>query len=306
VSRRTLLIGGAVVALAGCAKVDPDDGGAASATTRPPTTTPDRAGPKIVKADAAFAALENQFGARLGVWALNTAKSTAVAYNADQRFAYCSTHKVFSSAAVLKNNPIAALDSVVHYTAADVVSNSPITQAHVDSGMSVRALCEAAIRASDNTAANLLFSQLGGTGGLQSLLGSLGDTTTKVSRLEPEMNEANPGDTQDTTTPQAWGSDLQKVVLGDVLPADKRAILVDWMVGNAATARLIRAAAPGDWKVADKSGSGEYGTRNDIAVLWPPGGDPIVMVVMSSRPNKDDKSDDTVISKAAAAALASI
>ncbi len=32
---------------------------------------------------------------------------------------------------------------------------------------------------------------------------------------------------------------------------------------------LIRAGVPSDWIVADKSGAGSYGTRNDIAIVTP-------------------------------------
>lgn len=42
------------------------------------------------------------------------------------------------------------------------------------------------------------------------------------------------------------------------------------MKGNATGDKLIRAGVPTDWVVGDKSGAGSYGTRNDIAIVWPP------------------------------------
>ena len=55
---------------------------------------------------------------------------------------------------------------------------------------------------------------------------------------------------------------------------------------------------PGDRKVGDKTGSGGYGTRNDIAVAWPPGRAPIVLVVMSDRGQPDAEHDDALVADA--------
>src|SRR5690625_6617540 len=49
-------------------------------------------------------------------------------------------------------------------------------------------------------------------------------------------------------------------------PADKE-LLIDWMSANATGDTLIRAGAPTDWVVADKSG-GAGPLRNDIAVVF--------------------------------------
>jgi beta-lactamase class A len=194
----------------------------------------------------------------------------------------------------------------VHFGAGDVMRYSPIAAQHVQDGMSIRALCDAAVRYSDNTAADQLFELLGGPPGLRSFIRSLGDTVTDVSRIEPDLNTAVPGDVRDTTTARAWGTDLQQVVLGTVLPDDKRAILTDWLVRNTTGGDLIRAAAPAGWKVGDKTGNGFYGTRDDIAVLWPPDAAPIVLAVLSSRPGRDDSFDDKLIAQSAAVALRSL
>jgi hypothetical protein len=47
-------------------------------------------------------------------------------------------------------------------------------------------------------------------------------------------------------------------------------VLTGWMRDNTTGGELIRAGVPDGWIVGDKTGSGGYGTRNDIAVLWPP------------------------------------
>ena len=296
--------------LAGCARVDSSTPDAVPAH-RPPLARPRRERPArrswcprgSPRSTRPSRTLEQQFDARLGVWAWGTGDTALVEYNADQRFAYCSTHKVFSAAAVLQRHTIPELDTIVHYTEADLAKVAPITSQHVATGMSLRDLCDAAVRYSDNTADNLLFAQIGGPAGMQAFLRSLGDTVSDSSRIEPDLNSAVPGDVRDTTTPQAWGGDLQRVVLGDVLSPDKRAILIDWMVTNLTGTNLIRAAAPAGWKVGDKTGNGSYGTRNDIAVLWPPTGDPLTMVVMSSRPQPDAAIDDHLTARAAQAVM---
>lgn len=49
---------------------------------------------------------------------------------------------------------------------------------------------------------------------------------------------------------------------------------------------MIRAGAPADWIVADKSGSGSYGSRNDIAIVMPPARKPIIIAIMSTHAEK--------------------
>ncbi|WP_164489765.1 serine hydrolase, partial [Raoultella ornithinolytica] len=60
-----------------------------------------------------------------------------------------------------------------------------------------------AITLSDNTAANLLLTTLGGPQGLTTFLRHSGDQTSRLDRWETELNEARPGDVRDTTTPEA-------------------------------------------------------------------------------------------------------
>jgi beta-lactamase class A len=302
VSRRYFLVGAAALCAAACSGNDPSKQ-RSSPPTAPRRTAPSPSSSTNATVESSLRALERTFDARLGVAAFNTANQARLEYNADERFAYCSTHKVFSAAAVLRQHSIPELDTIVRFRASDVLDNSPITQQHVADGMTLRALCDAAIRYSDNTAANLLFSELGGPTALQGFIRSLGDSTTNCSRVEPALNSAIPGDVRDTTTPNAWAEDLRRVALGEVLPEPKRAILVDWLVHNLTGSSLIRASVPAAWKVADKTGSGYYGTRNDIAVIWPAESAPIVLAIMSSRPRQNDKIDDQLVAKAARVAL---
>ncbi len=63
---------------------------------------------------------------------------------------------------------------------------------------------------------------------------------------------------------------------------------------------------PGDWDVGDKTGTGSYGTRNDVAVLTPPGRAPIVLTVMSSRDEQDADNDDALVAAAARVATTAL
>jgi beta-lactamase class A len=93
----------------------------------------------------ALIALERKWDARLGVYALHTATGATIAHRADERFAFCSTFKGLAAAAVLQRNPLSHLDIVVKYSQADLMKSSVITSKHVDTGMTIRQLCDAAI-----------------------------------------------------------------------------------------------------------------------------------------------------------------
>ena len=169
--------------------------------------------------------------------------------------------------------------------------------------MRVRDLIAAALRYSDNTAANR--ERIGGPHAVQAGLRRLGDTTTHVDRTEPSLNEATPADIRDTSTPRVLATDLRRFVLGDALPGSRRKLLTGWLVTNTTGGPYIRAGVPSGWKVGDKTGNGGYGTRNDIAIAWPPGGGaPVDIAIQSDRGVKDAASDDALIADATKAALA--
>jgi beta-lactamase class A len=286
------------VLVAGCSS--PDD--TATPTTPPTVSTPSPT-PTVAPYDAAFASLEQSFGSRLGVYAVDTGTGREIAYRADERFAYASTFKALAAAAVLQQNELADLDRVVSFAATDLITYSPVTEKNVDQGMTLGAIAEAAVRYSDNTAGNLLLDELGGPAGFASALSAIGDDVTQPVRWEAGLNDAVPGDPRDTTSPRAFATDLREFALGDALTEAKRAVLVDWMTGNATGATLIRAGVPADWVVADKSGSGGYGARNNIAIVWPPGSAPIVVAILSTRDSPDATRDDALIARAATAVV---
>jgi len=273
-------------------------------TSTPHTSTPGTALPTADPAtDRAFAALEQQYGARLGVVAIDTADGRALGYRADERFAFASTNKAFIAAAVLDASSTADLDTVVHYDRGDLLDHAPVTHANVDRGLTVRALVDAAVRESDNTAANLLVERLGGVGGVQRWLRGVGDDVTRVDRLEPGLNTAVPRDPRDTTTPAQSATDLRQVLVGDALDPADRELLRSTMAGTTTGDGTIRAGVPGGWSVADKTGTASYGVRNDIALVRPPGRDPVVLVVFTTGDRPDAEPSDALVAAATRVAV---
>jgi len=118
--------------------------------------------PKAIR--ARLRALEAVAGGRLGVHILDTSAGKEYGYRQDERFMLLSTFKLLACALVL-HRVDAGQESLVRrisYTQADVIDGSPITGKHADgSGMTLAELCEAALTASDNTAANLILSRYG-------------------------------------------------------------------------------------------------------------------------------------------------
>ena len=247
-----------------------------------------------------LARLEEQYDARLGVHAVDTGSGRTVSHRPDERFAYASTIKALAAGALLARTSPEDLRRSVPIEAADLTgAYSPVTGAEVGGSLTLAELCDAAVRFSDNTALNLLLRELGGPAGLDAALEQVGDDVTQVSRTEPELNSAVPGDPRDTTTPRALATTLRAYAVdGAGVEPEDREQLSDWLRRNTTGDALVRAGVPDDWVVGDKTGSGAYGTRNDVAVLTPPGRAPIVLAVMSSRAAQDAEHDDALIAAA--------
>ncbi|MGF9852524.1 class A beta-lactamase Bla1 [Bacillus paramobilis] len=245
-----------------------------------------------------FSQLEKKFDARLGVYAIDTGTNQTISYRPNERFAFASTYKALAAGVLLQKNSTEKLNEVVTYTKEDLVDYSPVTEKHVGTGMTLGAIAEAAVRYSDNTAGNILFHKIGGPKGYEKALRQIGDRVTMSDRFETELNEAIPGDNRDTSTAKAMATNLKDFTVGNALPDDKRSILTDWMRGNATGDKLIRAGVPTDWIVGDKSGAGSYGTRNDIAIVWPPNRAPIIIAILSSKDEKEATYDNQLIAEA--------
>jgi beta-lactamase class A len=308
-SRRAVLTGAAAALLAGCGGPDDDprEPGAAPATPAPTTAAPATTPPDLSAAVASrFADLERRYDARLGLYARDTGGGAVLAHRADERFAMCSTFKAVAAAAVLRGTDPAGLRRAVRIRRADFLEPSPASEANVGGTMTLEALCAAAVQVSDNTAGNLLLREIGGPAGFTRFVRELGDDVTRLDRVEPDLNEATPGDPRDTTTPRAFAGTLAALVLGDALAAADRRLFTGWLEGTTTGDRRIRAGTPEGWRVGDKTGTGSYATANDVAILWPPDRAPIALAVLTSRAGADDERDETLLADAARIALTAL
>jgi beta-lactamase class A len=238
-----------------------------------------------------LANIEVSSGARIGLFAINTADNTIIKYRAKERFPMCSTSKVMCVSAILKKSMMNSdlLQQKIRYTNKEVDSSgyAPMTKNHIADGMTIAELCNASITHSDNMAMNLLLNNLGGPNAVTRFARSIGDKKYRLDRYEPDLNSAIPGDLRDTTTPEATAKGLYQLVLGDVLASSQREQLQLWLKTNTTGKDRIRAGVPKGWVVGDKTGTGDYGTTNDIGILWPPKKSPIIVVIYVTQNKKD-------------------
>ncbi|CDH04567.1 Beta-lactamase (Penicillinase) (Contains: Beta-lactamase form I; Beta-lactamase form II) [Xenorhabdus bovienii str. oregonense] len=250
-----------------------------------------------------LSALEKNANGRLGVVLIDTADHSTITYHAHERFPLCSTSKMMAVSALLKKSETdeGLLNQRIHYQQSDIVEYSPITEKHLQDSMTLAELSAATIQYSDNTAMNLLIDQLGGTHDVTRFARSIGDNAFRLDRKEPELNMVTPVDERDTTTPQAMADSLYKLALGNTLAATQRTQLVEWLKGNTTGGASIRAGVPDNWIVGDKTGRCDYGSTNDIAVIWPDKDKaPLILVTYFTQPNdKDAKAHPDVLAAAA-------
>lgn len=245
--------------------------------------------------------LEKNSQGRLGVALINTKDNSQVTYRGDERFAMASTSKVMAVAAVLKESEKQSglLDNPITIKKTDLVPYSPITEKHLATGMTLAQLSAATLQYSDNTAMNKILDYLGGPSSVTQFARSINDVTYRLDRKEPELNTAIHGDPRDTTSPIAMAKSLQALTLGDALGQSQRQQLVTWLKGNTTGDHSIKAGLPKHWIVGDKTGSGDYGTTNDIAVIWPENHAPLILVVYFTQQEQNAKYRKDIIAKAA-------
>ncbi len=219
----------------------------------------------------ATTSLEAKSGGRLGVAIIDVTTRRGLSHRADERFPILSTFKFVLSACVLERveRGEERLDRLVRYARTDLVEHSPVTEKHVEEGMTVGALCHATMTWSDNAAANLLLASFGGPAALTAFMRRHGDLISRLDRIETALNEAAPGDPRDTTTPAAMLGLMQRILLGDVLSATSRERIVAWLVGNRTGDARIRAGLPSEWRAGDRTGTGGHASANDVAIVWP-------------------------------------
>ena len=229
---------------------------------------------------AEIADLEAKLGGRIGVAALDAGTKARILYRADERFPMTSTFKMLAAAFVLAraDRGDEDLERRILFGPEDLVPYSPVTKDRTHrGGMSLAELCEAAVVVSDNTAGNLLLASFGGPQALTGFTRSLGDDMTRLDRTEPALNEAAPGDPRDTTTPSAMLGTMRQILIDAALAPHSRERLLRWMRASKTGEGRLRAGFPKDWTAGDKTGSGENGTANDVAVAVRPNGVPVLV-----------------------------
>jgi beta-lactamase class A len=236
-------------------------------------------------AEKELSEIERSVGGRVGMFALDTGTGRQLAYRADERFAMCSTFKWILAAAILARveREQLSLQYRVNYREKDLLDYAPVTREHVAEGsMTIEALARAAITLSDNTAANLLLTQLGGPAELTQFCRSQGDSVTRLDRNEPTLNSNIAGDPRDTTSPRAMTALMQRILFGDGLSREGRERLLSWLRECETGRERLRAGLPSNWVVGDKTGSGAHGATNDVAVATPPNGRPVLIAAYLS------------------------
>ncbi len=248
-----------------------------------------------------FAAEERAARARLGVCAMNLHNDRLIVRRGRERFPLASTFKLPLVMDVLSrvDAGIERLDRRIAFGASEILAYSPVVAKQPRGGtLTVADLCGAAIEASDNTAANLLLATLGGPTGVTSYLRGVGDPITRLDRTEPALNQATPGDARDTTTPTAMAALLARLVREPILAPRSKAMLFGWMRNATTGLARIRAGVPTGWTVGDKTGTTNAG-GNDVAILWPRTGTPIVLAVYCAEVHASDAERDAAIASVA-------
>lgn len=239
--------------------------------------------------------LEKHSGGRLGVAVLDTGSGERLGWREDERFRMCSTFKFLLAAGVLRQVELGkvSLSQTIPITAADMIAHAPFTQPRVGRSASVAELCEATMTLSDNPAANLLYPLVGGPQGLTRFLRGLGDTVTRTDRTEPSLNSGAADDPRDTSTAAAQVATMRALLLGDGLGAASRKQLADWLVANQTGDQRLRAGLPAGLRVGDKTGTAND-ANNDLAIVWPAGRAPLLIVSYLATAKLDDAGRNSV------------
>jgi beta-lactamase class A len=254
-------------------------------------------------------ALERSSGGRLGVAVLDTGNGKTFDWRGGEIFAFCSMFKFLLATAVLQRVDRGQewLDRLVAVSQSDLLPHSPLSEKYVRAaGAPVSVLAQAVVEVSDNAAANLLLASLGGPAGLTRMIRSWGDPVTRLDRTELALNEAAPGDPRDTTSPQAMLKDLRRIALGDVLTSASRALIVDWLENCQTGQTRLRAGLPAGWVAGDKTGTSGRGTSNDLAIAWPPGRPPILLVCLLTGATVAQPQQDAIHAEVARAVVAAL
>ena len=127
---------------------------------------------------------------------------------------------------------------------------------------------------------------------------SLNDNATKIANLEPVINKVDLTTNLNKTTPKIMARDINKLAFSDdVLNKEHRLLLKKWLKENNTGDNRITSVIPDHWKIGDKTGTYEYGSTNDVAIIWPEDNRAIAMSIFYTQSEKNAKSSDRVLQK---------
>lgn len=268
--RRTILAGIGSACAAACVPIDPSRRGRLAAKLN------------IIEAAS---------GGTLGVAFLNTATGAIMGHNLGTRFGHCSSFKLSLAALTLwrDQQSIDDADRLVRWSEDELVAYSPFTAPRTEQGATLSALAEATQKTSDNSAANVLLREFGGPEALTRFWRLIGDTGSRLDRIEPALNHVPKGELRDTTTPAAMVRTVAALCFGEVLKDANRQTLRQWMVDTKTGARRVRAGLPEGWTAGDKTGTsfwpGMASLYVDIGFATPPARAPLTFATYYRAPN---------------------
>ena len=248
--------------------------------------------PPASTAEQRIADLEQAHEAVIGLFAVNLTSGATLAHRSQDSFAMCSTFKTYAAARVLQmvERGQLTLDQKAFVDPTAIVPNSPRTEPRAGTEMTLSELCEAALQVSDNTAANLLLHTIGGPPAITAFARSIGDERTRLDRWEIELNAAVPGDPRDTSTPEALGGGYRTLLAAEAPGPPQLRLLEGWMRANQTSS--MRAGLPPGWTTADKTGSGDYGSTNDVGIAYGPDGQRVLLAIMTRSQVNDPKAEN--------------
>lgn len=252
-----------------------------------------------IKASNDIRKLEEKYGGKVGVYTINRNNWHNFKHNASFYFPTCSTYKFLVVGATLKQSMSneGLLDEKVKIIENEIVGYSPVTKKHIGKEMTIMQLCQASIN-SDNTATNLLIHKLGGLDKLREFTKSLQDHATKVADLAHQTNQVDLTTNLNKTTPKIMARDINKLAFSNDVLDDKHQKLFRKLLRESNTGDdRIAAEIPDEWKIGDKTGTCEYGTTNDVAIIWPDDSRPVAMSVFYTQPQKHAKPNDKILRK---------
>ncbi|APC91752.1 MULTISPECIES: class A beta-lactamase [Francisella] len=241
--------------------------------------------------------IEKKYGGKIGVYTINRNDGSNFAVNASFYFPICSTYKFLVVGALLKQSMTdnKLLNQQVKISKNQIVGYSPITKKHINQTMTVRELCKASMQG-DNTATNILIEKLGGLKNLNKFILSLQDHATKIANLEPKVNHVSLTTNENKTTPKVMAKDINKLAFSnDLLDKKHRLMFKKWLIASSTGNNRIAAEVPDEWEVGDKTGTCQYGTTNDVAIIWPDDNRAVIMAIFYTQSQKNAKPNSKIL-----------